>query len=341
MKAAVFTEKHKPLSIKEVPRPRCNANEVVLKVSACGLCRTDLHYIEGVPTFKKPPIILGHEISGVVEEVGTDVQNFKKGDRVLVPPVFSCGTCAYCRSGRGTLCMQQVMVGNHRDGGFSEYISVPADNIFLLPEEVPLQEGCIISDAISTPYHAVVNRAEVRSGDTVAVFGCGGVGLPTVQMAALAGANVIAVDLIDEKLALARKLGAAETVNARTADNVPKEIRKLTHGGADIAIEVIGSPETIQAAYESVKWGGRVVVVGYTHKDVSLNAGRLMFREIELRGSLGCGLQEYPKIIEMVRRGLINVKELVTHKFPLEDINEGFALLRSGEPGLVRAIAVP
>jgi len=341
LKAAVFYEKGQPLKLEDVEDPKIEEDEVLVKVAACGLCRTDIHYLHGVPTFKKPPIILGHEISGTIDKIGAKVENFKEGDTVLIPPVFSCGHCAWCREGRGTICTSQIMVGNHRDGGFAEYVSVPANSIFHLPANVPLKEACIISDAISTPYHAVVNRGKVKPGESVAIFGCGGVGLSTVQMAAVVGAGVIAIDIFDEKLQMARDLGASETINAKTEEDVAKKVRKLTGGGVDVAIEVIGNPTTIQQAYNAVKWGGTVVVVGYTHKDVTINAGRMMFREIEIKGSLGCGLQDFPKIIELVSTGKLKVEPLVTHQYPLDQINEGFEVLERGEATLIRSIAIP
>ncbi|MCK5547538.1 MAG: zinc-binding dehydrogenase, partial [Thermoplasmata archaeon] len=285
MKAAVFYEKGAPLKIEDVDKPSFGNDEVLVKIAACGLCRTDLHYLHGTPTFKKPPIILGHEISGTIEEAGSDIKNFKAGDKVLLPPVLSCGHCDACRDGRGTICSNQIMLGNHRDGGFTEYISVPANMIFPFPENVPLTDGCIISDAISTPYHAVVDRGKIMPGDTVAVFGCGGLGLASVQMASAVGATVVAVDVFDEKLETAKKFGASQTLNAKSVENVPKTIRKMTGGGADVSMEVIGSPKTIAQAFDSVRAGGKVIVVGYTHENATVNAGRLMFREIELIGS--------------------------------------------------------
>ncbi len=341
LKAAVFHEKGQPLKIEDVEVPKIEDDEVLVNVEACGLCRTDLHYLHGVPTFKKPPIILGHEISGTIDETGANVEHFKKGDNVLIPPVFSCGHCAWCRQGRGTICTDQIMVGNHRDGGFAEFVSVPANSIFHLPENVPLKRACIISDAISTPYHAVVNRGKVKAGESVAIFGCGGVGLSAVQMASIVGASVIAIDIFDEKLEIAKRLGATETINAKEEEDVAKKVRKLTGGGVDVAMEVIGNPTTIQQAYNAVKWGGTVVVVGYTHKDVTLNAGRMMFREIEVKGSLGCGLQDFPKIIELVSSGKLEIEPLVTHRYPLDKINEGFEVLEKGEATLIRSIAVP
>ncbi|OGS49667.1 MAG: hypothetical protein A3K65_09585 [Euryarchaeota archaeon RBG_16_68_12] len=340
MRAAVFHGPGKALAIEEVPTPVAGPGEVLLRVAACGICRTDLHYLHGTPTFKAPPLILGHEISGTIAAVGPGVEPFKAGDKALVPPVFSCGHCGFCRAGRGTLCTNQVMVGNHRDGGFAEFVAVPANQIFPFPANVPLVEGCVISDALSTPYHAVVNRAEVRPGSTVAVFGCGGVGIGAVHIAALLGATVIAVDVFPAKLELARTFGASMTIDASKETDVPKAIRKLTGGGADVAMEVIGNPKTIEQAFNAVRWGGRVVVVGFTDQNVTLNGGRLMFREIEVKGSLGCPLQDFPRLLELVKGGRLRGADLVTHKFPLERINEGLALLEKGDPTLIRAVAV-
>lgn len=342
MKAAVFHAPQQPLKIEEVETPKPGRGEILVKIAACGVCSTDLHYIDhGVPTFKKPPMILGHEPSGIVEEVGPEVDNFKTGERVLIPPVFSCGHCANCRLGRENICFNMLMLGNHIDGAYAEYAKVPAKDCINLPEELPLEESSIIADAISTPYHAVKNRAQVRPGDSVVVFGCGGVGINVVQMAAASGGSVTAVDLVDKKLETARKLGAQHTINASGKEDkeLLKEIRKLTAGGADITIEAIGNPKTIELAMAAVKAGGTHCQVGYTHHDVAMNAGRLMFREIEIKGSLGCRPVDYPKIIDMVKAGKIEVKPVVTHSFKLEEINDAFELLRKGEA--LRSIVIP
>ncbi len=334
MKAAIFYGPNQPLRIEDVEIPKIGPGELLVKISACGVCNTDLHYIDhGVPTFKKPPMILGHEPSGIVEEVGSQVKDFKVGDRVLIPPVFSCGYCQNCRLGRENICFNMVMLGNHIDGAYAEYTKVPAKDCQHLPEELPLQESSIIADAISTPYHAVKNRAKIKPGDSVVVFGCGGVGINVVQVAAASGAMVIAIDIVEKKLEVARKLGALHTLNASGKDDkeILKEIRNLTGGGADIAIEAIGNPKTIELASAALKTGGVHCQVGYTHHTVPLNAARLMFRELEIKGSLGCRPVDYPHIIQMVKTGKIKLESVVTHKFPLEEINEAFELLRKGE----------
>ena len=209
MRAAVFHGPDRPMRVEEIPTPSPGPGEVLIRVAGCGVCHTDLHYIDhGTPTFKKPPLVLGHEISGTVEEVAADVTRHGVGDRVLLAAVTSCGACDACREGRENICANAQMLGNNVDGGYAEYVVAPAKDTFALPEQIPLEEGSIIADAITTPYHAVVNRGRVRQGDAVVVFGCGGVGLNVVQMAAAMGARVIAVDIAADKLAWAEKLGA-------------------------------------------------------------------------------------------------------------------------------------
>lgn len=340
MKAAVFHAPNQPLKIEDVERPSPGPGEILVKVAACGVCHTDLHYIDhGVPTFKKPPLILGHETSGVVEELGEGVTQFKSGDKVLLPAVLSCGTCRFCRTGRENICENMIMFGNNIDGAYAEFVRAPAKDTFSLPDEIPLEEGAIIADAITTPYHAVVNRGEVKPGDKAVVFGCGGVGLNLVQIAAALGATVVAVDILDSKLEWAKKLGAAETLNPAKVERVDKEVRKLTGGGADVSFEAIGNPETMGQAFACLRQGGRLVVVGYSSENMKLNLGRVMYREMEVVGSLGCRPVDYPRVIELARVGKIRVAELVTKKAPLEEINSAFDLLRKGEG--IRSVVVP
>jgi len=340
MKAAVFYGPQRLLEVQEVPTPEPGAGQVLARVAACGVCHTDLHYIDhGVPTFKKPPLILGHEASGTVAALGPGVENWKVGDRVLLPAVVGCGTCAMCRIGRENVCERMVMFGNNVDGAFAEYIVAPAKDLFRLPEEIPLIEGCIIADATTTPFHAVVNRGHVKPGDQVVVFGCGGIGLNLVQIAVAVGARVVAVDIVDEKLDWARRLGADATINAKTVERVDKAVRAATGGGADVAFEAIGNPATMEQAFACTRNGGRFVVVGYTEKPLTLNVSRVMYREMEIVGSLGCRAVDYPRVLELARSGRIKVKELVTARFSLDEINAAFDTLRRGEG--IRSIVVP
>ncbi len=340
MKAVVFHGGEKGLKIENIPVPKITPDQILVRVAACGVCHTDLHYIEhGVPTFKKPPIVLGHEASGVVEEVGSEVATLTKGQRVLIPAVLTCGRCRFCRMGRENICSSMTMLGNHIDGAYAEYVAVPAKDVLELPDSIPLEEASIIADAMSTPYHAVKNRARVRPGDTVVIFGCGGVGINAVQLAAAAGGYVIAVDINDRKLEWASQFGAARTINASKVERVSKEVKKLTGGGADIAMEVIGNPRTIEEAFECVRIGGRLCVVGYTHESISIVAGKIMFKEIELVGSLGCRPLDYGPLIRMVEAGTIELKRLVTHRFSLDELDQAFAVMKEGVS--LRSVVVP
>ncbi|MGH9830731.1 MAG: zinc-binding dehydrogenase, partial [Blastocatellia bacterium] len=299
MKAAIFYRSHEPLAIEDVATPVPGAGEILVKVAACGVCHTDLHYVDhDVPTFKKPPLILGHECSGTVAALGAGVTRFKEAERVLLPAVYGCGKCHMCRVGRENICENMVMFGNNVDGAYAEYVVAPEKDVLRLPKEIPLVEGAIIADATTTPYHAVVNRGHVLPGDRVVVFGCGGIGLNLVQIAAAVGAQVIAVDVVPAKLDWAKRLGALSTINSKEVDRVEKEIRKQTGGGADVAFEAIGNPMTQQQAFASVRNGGRLVMVGYSEKPITLDSGRVMYREIEIVGSLGCRAVDYPRVLE-------------------------------------------
>lgn len=340
MKAAVFHKANQPLSIEEIPTPTPGPGEILVKVAGCGVCHTDLHFIDhGVPTFKKPPLILGHEASGTVAAIGSEVGGLKEGDRVLLPAVYGCGHCRMCRMGRENVCDNMVFFGSSVDGAYAEYLVAPALVAIGLPDEIPLIEGAIIADATTTPFHAVVNRGQVKPGDAVVVFGCGGIGLNCVQIAAAVGGQVIAVDIADHKLDWARKLGAKATVNPKAVERLDKELRKLTRGGADIAFECIGNPAVQEQAFNSVRTGGRFVVVGSSDKPMSLNTGKVMFREIEIIGSLGCRVVDYGRVLELARQGKIKVSELVTAKFPLDEINAAFDTLRRGEG--IRSVITP
>jgi propanol-preferring alcohol dehydrogenase len=340
MKAAVFHGSDKGMKIEDIPMPQIREDEVLVKVAACGVCHTDLHYLEhGVPTFKKPPIVLGHEASGTVADLGAGVTHLKKDQRVLIPAVLTCGWCPACRQGRENICFNMKMLGNHLDGAYAEYVGVPAKDVLGLPASIPLEEASIIADATSTPYHAVKNRARVQPGDRVVIFGCGGVGINAVQLAAAAGGYVIAVDINDRKLEWATRFGAAETINPTKVERVSKAVKKLTGGGADIAMEVIGNPKTIEEAFECVRVGGRLCVVGYTHEAISIVAGKIMFKEIEIVGSLGCRPVDYVPLIGMVQQGKIDVKQQVTHRFKLEELSKAFEVMKEGLS--LRSIVIP
>lgn len=340
MKAAVFHGAGKPLTVEEWPTPEPGPTELLIRVAACGVCHTDLHYLDhGTPTFKDPPLVLGHEVSGIVEQVGADAVGFELGDRVLIAAVLSCGTCEACRTGRENICQNSVMLGNNVDGGFAEFVTAPVKDVFHLPQEIPLIEGSVIADAVTTPYHAVVNRGRIIPGDQVVVIGCGGVGLNVVQMAVAVGAAVVAVDVSADKREWALRLGATAAVDPGEVERLDREVRRLTGGGAHVAFEVVGKAATQEQAISCVRTGGRVVFVGYSPQKMSLNSGRVMFRELEIVGSLGCRPVDYPRAIELVRQGRVQVEPLVTHRHSLDEIGAAFDAARAGTG--VRGVVIP
>ena len=331
MRAAVLRGSGQPLSIEEVPTPEPGPGEVRLRVVACGFCHTDLHYLDhGVPTAKPPPVILGHEIAARVDQPGPGGEEIAAGTVVLVPAVLPCGRCAYCRTGRENICPEMRMVGNHMDGGFAEYLIVPRKDLIFLPPEIDPVKGSVIADALTTPYHAVTHRARVQPGERVAVIGCGGIGINVVQMAAAAGALVVAVDLREEKLAAARELGATWVLNPGDQGDISKEVRRLVGDAVDVAFEAVGSPTTIGLAFSALRRGGRLCLVGYTRSPATFPAHRTMFLEYTIVGSLGCRPADYPRVIELVRRGRVQLDPIVTGEVSLEAIGVAADRLRAG-----------
>jgi threonine dehydrogenase-like Zn-dependent dehydrogenase len=231
------------------------------------------------------------------------------------------------------------MLGNHIDGAYAEYVAVNASELVAVPDEISLEKASVIADAVSTPYHAVKHRGRVRTGDTVAVVGCGGVGLNIVQCAAAAGGRVIAIDVNDERLGIAQALGAEETINPESVERLDKHVRKLTGGGVDVAFEAIGQPKTIETAFSLLRKGARLCVIGFSHEPATIPVGKLMFFELEMVGSLGCGGGDYPEIVELVRQGRLQLDPVVSGTIPLDEIEDGFDRLRRGEG--VRWVVTP
>ncbi len=251
MKAAIFygpggSWPQRPMAIEEVPRPTPGPSEVLIKVAACGLCRTDLEYLKGEgPIPKPPPIILGHEPSGIVAEVGAEVSGIELGQRVVGTPA-PCLSCDLCRTGHENLCPNMAMVGADRDGAFAEYVVSPAVGVYPLPDSLPLEESSIITDAVGASYHAIHDIANVRPGDTVAIYGAsGGLGLICVQFAFAIGATVIGIGRKKWKLERAKELGASEVISIEEVDQVDRAIRRMTGGGADISVDATGVPHII------------------------------------------------------------------------------------------------
>ncbi len=343
MKAARFYSAKEPLKVEEVPQPQPGAGEVLLAVRAAGLCGTDLHIaLEGTIPTAYQPITLGHEAAGVVAEIGAEVRDWKVGDRAVAFPNIACGECYACASGREALCLKSRILGVQADGAFAEYLLIPARMLVRLPDAIPFEIGAILTDAVSTAYHAIVCRGNVQRGETVAVIGCGGVGHHGVVWAKQRGARVIAIDTSVGALNRAKEAGADSAVNPAETD-AAKAVRALTNGeGADCAYEFVGRAETVITALKCLKRGGRAVVVGVGPERVSLPPLQAYIgNELSVVASLGFHRADLEKILEMVAAGKVDLQGSVSEVVPLSEINAALQRLSSGQVLSVRTVIRP
>lgn len=327
MKAAVMEAIRKPLVVRDFPDPACPPNGVIIKTAAEGVCRSDWHAWSGdwgwVGLTPALPLVMGHEFCGVIEEVGKDTRNFKKGDRVLVPFSQGDGTCEYCRNGSSNICANPMLPGFSYGGGYGSYVGVPnADlNLVAMPENVGFLEGASLGCRFMTSYHGIVDRAQVRPGEWVAVHGCGGIGLSAVQIAAAIGAQVIAVDLDGRKLELAKSVGASHTVNAKAGDPA-MAIMEITGGGAHVAVDALGISTTCRNAIMSLRKQGRALQIGLTTAaekgEISVPIDRMVMMELQLIATLGMQSSHYPGMLQMVSAGKLNPKAMITETIGLE-----------------------
>ena len=317
MKAVRLLQPGHALVGESVPAPAPGPHEVLVRVRAAGICHSDAHYRAGVaPT--RLPCTLGHEVSGVVEACGGLVTDFKAGDRVCLNYLVTCGECDYCRAGKEQFCVQGEMIGKHRDGGFAEFVCVPARGVLALPAGISFEHGAVMMCSSATALHAL-NQARVARGDTVAVFGAGGLGMSAIQLALLRGASkVFAVDIHPRKLELARRFGAT-SVDARAGDPVA-EIRRLTDGrGVDAALELIGLPATMAQAVRSLAIHGRAALAGLTGGQVSFSPYHdLLNREAEVIGVSDHLLPELQQLISFAEHGQLDLSAVVTQSVPLD-----------------------
>lgn len=318
MKAVRMVEPGKALELQHIPIPSTGEEDVLVRVRAAGVCHSDAHYRAGRSGMGTLPITLGHEVAGEVEWVGAKVTNVKAGDRVCLHYNISCGNCYYCQSGKEQFCATVKMIGHHVDGGYAEYIAIPARNTIPLPEEISFAEGATLMCASATALHAL-RRGRVRGGDTVAVFGVGGLGLSAIQLAkALGAVEVYAVDIKRDKLELASEYGAIP-VDASRSDAV-EEIRKSTEGkGVDVALEMIGLPATMKQTIDSLGALGRAVIVGLNQTPLEIHPYQTLIGfEAEVIGSNDHLLQELPLLIDMARRKVLDTSHVVSQRIPLD-----------------------
>ena len=324
MRAAVFERFQQPLSIQNVPDPTPGENGVVIRVKATGICRSDWHGWMGHDSDISLPHVPGHELAGVIEAVGKNVRRWKTGDRVTLPFVNGCGTCPQCISGNHQVCDHQFQPGFTHWGSFAEFVAIDyADvNLVKLPETLDFVTAASLGCRFVTSFRAVVEQGKVSAGQWLAVHGCGGVGLSAIMIANAMGANVVAVDIADDKLEFAQSIGAAATINARKVDDVVAAVREITRGGAHVSIDALGSPTTCFNSIANLRKRGKHVQVGLmlggqNHPAIPMD--KVIANELEILGSHGIQAYKYALLFDMIEAGKVNPARLIGKTVTLEE----------------------
>ena len=327
----------------EVPTPAPRADEVLIRVAACGICGSDVHGYDGSSGRRIPPLVMGHEAAGTIEAVGRDVKHFAAADRVTFDSTVYCGECTNCRRGDINLCDRRQVLGvscgeYRRAGAFAEFVAVPARILYRLPEALPFEEAAML-EAVAVAIHAV-NLAEISTNTTALVIGAGTIGILTMQALRAAGcARVFVTDVDKDRLEMARELGATEILLSDESLNA--KLLRLTDGeGVDVALEAVGRNETVAAAIDGVRKGGGVVLVGNIAANVNLPLQKVVTRQIRLQGSCASA-GEYPQAIRWMASGTIRVKPLITAVAPLEEGASWFERLYGREPNLLKVVLTP
>jgi len=341
MKAIRLTAIGSPLEEQAIETPPLGARDVLICVRAAGICHSDAHYRAGVSPVQLP-LTLGHEVAGVVERVGIDVKHLKAGDHVCVHYLVTCGECAFCHGGNEQFCPSSEMIGKHRDGGYAEFIVVPEKSVFLLPDEIPFEQGAIMMCSSATSLHAL-RKARLAAGESVAVFGIGGLGISAIQLAKNLGAGkIFAIDINPRKLELAEQFDAIAINSA--AGNPVEQLRELTNGrGVDVALELVGLPVTMRQAVQSLATLGRAALVGLTRESFEVAPYReVINKESEIIGVSDHLASEIPVLLEMARTGQLDLSHGIIRLVPLEACAINAALDGLEEFGDdVRAVIVP
>jgi D-arabinose 1-dehydrogenase-like Zn-dependent alcohol dehydrogenase len=327
MKAVLFEKFQEAPRVVTLADPVPEPHGVVIKVEATGVCRSDWHGWMGHDTDITLPHVPGHELAGVVQAVGKDVRNWRVGDRVTVPFICGCGTCPECHAGHQQVCLHQEQPGFTHWGSFAEYVGIHrADlNLVALPEHIDFATAASLGCRFATAFRAIVDQGKVSAGQWVAVHGCGGVGLSAVMIASAVGANVIAIDIDEAKLALARELGAVHTINGAAGTNVPEAVIELTHGGAHVSLDALGHPVTCFNSILNLRPRGKHVQVGLLlgdHTTPQVPMARIIGKELEILGSHGMQAHRYGAMLDMIGSGKLAPSRLVGRRISLAQAPE-------------------
>lgn len=325
MRAAIFDRFEAPLELREVPEPACPADGAIVQVEACGVCRSDLHAWKGVDPDVVAPHVPGHEFAGVIVETGPECRRFARGERVTAPFILACGRCPDCLGGDPTVCEHQHVLGFSSWGAFAERAAVPhADfNLVPLPDGMAFATAAGMGCRVTTAFRALIERADLRPGEWLAVHGCGGVGLSAVMIGAALGAAVLAVDVNDAALDLAGELGATRTLNATGIDDVGAAVRDLTGGGAQVSLDALGITATFHNSLAGLRKLGRHVQIGMpvgAHAAPTIPLLDTIYaRQVTLMGTRGIAASRFPAIFEMIAAGRLDPARLITKTIPLEE----------------------
>lgn len=343
MKALLLKE-YKSLEVVDFPKPEIGPCEVLVRVAACGICGSDVHGYDGSTGRRIPPLVMGHEAAGIIEHVGAGVSGFNAGDRVTFDSTVYCGQCDYCKSGRVNLCDNRQVLGvscgdYRRHGAFAEFVAVPAHILYRLPDALPLEHAALI-EAVSVAVHAV-KRSPPKPDDDVVVVGSGMIGLLVIQVLRHAGCRgLVAVDVDDDRLALAKRLGATDVLNAKNEEAAAR-ILELTSGRAAAASwEAVGTTITVKTAIDCVRKGGAVTLVGNVAPTVEIPLQAVVTRELTLYGSCASS-GEYPECIELMAGGAVDVTPLISAATSLDEAPRWFERLYAREPGLMKVVVTP
>ena len=323
MKAVQLIEIDKDLENREVPTPKPESDEVLIKIEAAGICHSDVHYRDGVSSVGSLPITLGHEVAGEIKKLGTNVSNFNVGDRVCLNYMITCGKCKYCVQGTEQFCVEGKMIGKDVDGGYAEYIAVPTRGLFKLPDSVSFEHASVMMCSSSTSLHAL-KKTRFKQGETIAIFGLGGLGISALQLAKAFGAREIyAIDIDAGKLETVEEMGAIP-INAKNIDPVEKIMELTNDDGVDVALELIGLPLTMDQGVRSLARFGRLGLVGITANTFDVNSYEAICREKEIIGVSDHLLSEIPFLLDLAEQGKLDLSKVVTKTVPLDanKINE-------------------
>ena len=343
MKAAIFKELGTPLVMGEVPKPEVNANEILMKVKAAAICIADIYSIKGERPLQLPHI-MGHEAAGIVAEVGSEVRNLKPGDRILGNAIVTCNQCYYCKRDQEQVCENHKIMGTDTgtQGAFAEYYKLPAENIYLLPEEIPFDQATVITSPLASAYHGV-RVADIQKGDTVVVYGAGAIGYHAM-LGALTydDVRVFMVDTVDEKLELGQEAGAAAVINPEH-ENPVDAVKRLTDGrGAAVAIEAVGSPKTVNQAILSLRKAGRAVLMGAPWEKIVFEfedyRKDFLFKELKISSSITNRKDEMEPLIELVKTKRIDLSHSISLTLPFEKINDGIKIVRNNVGNPIRVV---